>query len=134
MSISGSEFKLKYPNTDFYKLTNEDENHNEFQFKDGLNIDSNTFNPTGSCTKGGLYFTEHDKIGLWIIYNRQNMKYIRKVEILDDSKVYIEENKFKADKFILRERILLEDFASWNDDEFCKIAVEKNVFALKYVK
>ena len=107
MSISGLEFKLKYPNTDFYKLTNEDENHNRFQFKDGLNIDFNTFNPTGSCSKGGLYFTEYDKISLWINYNFQNMKYIRKVEILDDSKVYIEENKFKADKFILNILICL---------------------------
>jgi len=133
MSISGGEFNLLYPNIQLYKLTNEDENHNNFQFTDGFNIDYIPFDPTGSCHSGGLYFTEYDKIGMWIYYNKQKMKYIRKVEIINDSKVYVEDNKFKADKFILRERILLEDFEGWNDKTFCKIAVQQNGLALEYV-
>jgi len=39
-TLTGIEFKQLYPNTLFYKLTNETENHNGFQFKTGLNIDT----------------------------------------------------------------------------------------------
>ena len=98
MAISGVEFKSKYPTTRFYKLTNETENHNGFQFNDGINIDTVSFNPTGKCSAGGIYFTERDNIGRWISYI--NVSYIREIEIIDDSMVYIEEYKFKADKLI----------------------------------
>ncbi len=100
-------FKVEYPDTKFYKLTNESENHNGFQFVDGINIDTQKFNPSGECSSGGLYFTELNKIAMWISYRGQNMKYIREVEILDDSLIYIEDNKFKADKFILHQKVLL---------------------------
>jgi len=40
----------------YYKLLNKTENHYDFQYHDGLNVDTNKFNPTGTCTKGGLYF------------------------------------------------------------------------------
>ena len=132
MAISGAEFKKKYPNTEFYKLTNETECHNEFQFKDGLNVDIVSFNPKGECSKGGLYFTELYKIGMWTNYIE--IKYIRKVEILDDSLVYIENNKFKTDKFFLHEKALLENFPYWNDEYFCKVAVTQDGLVLQYVK
>ena len=34
MAISGKEFKERYNDTKFYKLTNEEELHKNFQFKD----------------------------------------------------------------------------------------------------
>lgn len=43
----------------YYKVTNEDECHYGFQYKDGLNILTEPFddNPLHSCCKGGFYFT-----------------------------------------------------------------------------
>jgi hypothetical protein len=87
--LTGSEFKAKYSKTKFYKLTNESEIHNGFHYVDGLNIDTLKFNPSGQCSSGGLYFTELNKIGMWISYRDQNLTYIREVEILDDSLVYV---------------------------------------------
>jgi len=131
-TVYGVAFKRLYSNTKFYKLTCEDENHNGFQFQTGLNIDTVPFNPTGECSKGGLYFTEQNKVGKWMFY--KDVKYIRPVIILDDSLIYIEEDKFKADKFYLGEKKLIEDFELWNDETFCKLAVQENGYALKYVK
>jgi len=131
MPISGTEFKKLYPNTTFYKLTNTSENHHNFQFKDGLNIDINTFDPS-LCCNGGLYFTELNNIGHWITYT--DIRYIREVEIVDDSLVCIEKRKFKTNKFILKERILLKDFVFWNYDDFCLAAVKQNGDALQLVK
>jgi hypothetical protein len=44
--ISGKEFNKLFENVEFYKLTDESENHNNFQFIDGLNVDTKIFNPT----------------------------------------------------------------------------------------
>ena len=132
--LTGSDFKATYQNTKFYKLTNKLESHNGFHYVDGLNIDTQKFNPFGLCSSGGLYFTELNKIGMWIFYGDQTMIYIREVEILDDSLVYVEENKFKADKFNLHPKVLLKDFEQLNNLEFCSLAVQQNANLLQFVK
>jgi hypothetical protein len=131
--ITGKKFKTLYKDTKFYKLTNVNEYHNYFQYIDGYNEDIINFNPTGKCKPGGFYFTELNKIGLWIKYNLVSMKYIREVEILDYSLVYIEENKFKTNKFILKEKIPLENFIYWNDFDFCNISFKLNYHTLQYI-
>lgn len=44
----------------YYKITNEEENHNNYQYHDGLNILKEIFNgnPLKSCVGGGFYFTD----------------------------------------------------------------------------
>src|SRR5579872_5162141 len=97
--LSGIEFNDLYKNTHLIKLTNETELHNNFQFKDGLNIDTVDFNATKECSPGGIYFTEKNKGYMWLnVYYDTPMKYMRKVTIPDDARVYIEEDKFKTDK------------------------------------
>ena len=48
--------------TKYYKLTNEEEIHHGFQYKDGLNEDHLPFDETGSCCPGGLYFSDTENI------------------------------------------------------------------------
>src|SRR5579872_2844850 len=104
--IAGSEFNELFSNQTFIKLTNETENHNGFQFVDGLNIDTIDFNPNGQCQSGGIYFTHSTLMHKWIGYAPDNiMRYIRKVIIPDDARIYIEKYKFKADKIILCQRV-----------------------------
>jgi len=91
-------------NLQLVKLTNEEEKHNGFQYKDELNIDAVPFNPTFFCQPGGLYFTEKRYTEKWSTYNKKTMKYIRNVTIPSDARVFCEGDKFKADKFILSPR------------------------------
>ncbi len=51
---------------------------------------------------------------------------IATVEILDDARVYVESKKFKADKIIISNIILLKDYDKFTDTVFCKLAVKKN--------
>jgi hypothetical protein len=127
--LSGSEFNKAYPTTVFVKLTNETELHNGFQFTTGLNIDTQKFNPIGECSAGGLYFCEYDKFPMWIEYNGTICVNYREVKIPDDAQVYIETNKFKADKFILSEGREI-----WNDEKLCVHALEKDPYTLSYIK
>lgn len=46
----------------YYKITNDQECHHGFQYKDGLNIDMLPFSHEGSCVAGGLYFTTAEYI------------------------------------------------------------------------
>jgi hypothetical protein len=97
-------------NTDpLVKLTNESENHNGFVFATGENCDTMPFRPYGSCSAGGLYFCKKNEVHKWLQYNFTQMHYIRSVTLPDDARVYIEENKMKADKFILGERETIFD-------------------------
>ena len=61
----------KRPGFRFYRLLNKEENHRGFQYKTGLNIDTNEFNPSGSCEKGGLYFFDEAQL---INYSRYTRK------------------------------------------------------------
>lgn len=102
--FTGEEFKRLFPDIEFVKLTNGKENHNDYQYHDGLNIDIHEFNHDEKCSKGGFYFTTNSYAHKWISYRDSVgiMFYLRKVMIPDDAKVYIEDNNvFKTNKFIM---------------------------------
>ena len=132
MSFTGKEFNEKYSNYELYKVISEDFTHNNFTYKDGLNIDIVHFNPSGECSAGGLYFTELYKLAYWINCGM----YICKVTIPNDSLVYIEQDKFKADKINLdlNNKVLIKDFYAWDDPYFCEIAVQQSHTALRFVR
>jgi hypothetical protein len=100
--LTGEQFNEKYKYHKFVKLTNETENHNSFQFQTGLNIDHVKFNPVGECSQGGIYFTDINKIYIWLHYSDKHMYWIRNVTIPDDAQIYVETDKFKADKLNIR--------------------------------
>src|SRR3989339_2108397 len=129
---SGEEFNEKYKECEFYKLLNKDLTHYGYTYKDGLNMDVNEFNPKGECSKGGLYFTEKNKIPMWL----DTYSFITKCVIPNDAKIYIENNKFKSDKLIveINNKVDICDSLIWHDEFYCKIAVQQNGNALKYVK
>lgn len=104
--ISGTEFNKLFNAVKFIKLTNANEIHHNFQFNDGLNIDVCDFCPQGVCLAGGIYFTEEKEAHNWIFYHPLigPMKYMRKIEIPNDARIYIEHYAFKANKVILGER------------------------------
>ena len=132
--FTGFEFKQIYGN-DFYKIFTNDLLHSDYQCVNGINISSQTLNDDGTYTNNGIYFIETKKIPLWI-GNNPEKKYIVKVDVLDDSQIYVENDKFKTDKFSidLSTKCEIKDFSYWNNSDFCKLAVQQNGLALCYVK
>ena len=111
--IKGSELLSLLPDAKFYKITNESEKHFGFQYKDGWNKDHLPFNPSDSCSKGGLYFFSSDTIHTFMKYCPKGIKWIREVNLneMTDVDIYIEKNKFeKGETMILRK---FED-GGWN--------------------
>lgn len=148
--LSGEEFN-KFYETKMYKFLNDDLIHNKFKYKLGLNEDILPFNPTLECSSGGLYFCEESQCHIFAKHFGNKLAHIT---IPNDAKVYIEQNKFKADKLILTEIIdfhkvpdsfwigmlqqngsVLEFVKKQNQtEELCILAVRQNGYALKHVK
>lgn len=124
--MPGHKFNKFYCGTKFYKFLNDDLVHHGFKFKLGLNVDHVPFNPN-TCTSGGLYFCEESKCHM---YFSAYGKKLGRVTIPDDARVYVEDNKFKADKLILES---ITDFADV-PDSFWTTIVELNSNALRYVR
>lgn len=125
MELSGRVFNSMFHHMTFIKLTNENEYHNNFKFKDGMNIDHRQFSPNGSCQAGGIYFTNIDDAWRWIYYsdNVNVMRYMRLVVVPYDARVYIDDGKLKADKLILnqRENIRKEIYLEAIKREYCNL-------------
>jgi len=103
--VSGETFNNLYNGTRFYKILKSDLTHHNFRYKMGLNIDTVPFNPIYSCHRGGLYFCEESKVHLYIDLYGNNLA---QITIPNDARVYVEQDKFKADKLIIEEITQIE--------------------------
>jgi flagellar biosynthesis/type III secretory pathway chaperone len=125
--LSGADFNNIYKDTKFYKFLKNDLKHYDFQYELGLNIDTKPFNPNNTCSEGGLYFCEESKCHMyWMSYGNK----LAFIEIPNDARVYIENDKFKADKLVITE---VSDFKDVSDGFWISI-LSKDGNALKYVK
>ena len=91
----------------YFKITNEDESHRGYQYKDGLNILDKSFEREGSCVPGGLYFTTAKHIAKFLHYGC----YLREITLPSDC-VWVkdpEEDKYRANKIILGQKYDLAD-------------------------
>lgn len=144
--LSGTQFNELTKNLFLVKLTNQTENHHGFQYQTGLNIDTGSIR-NRPCSQG-LYFTELDKIPLWLDYKHHKvvikdqdetyvdyvvdpMIWYRTVTIPDTAQVYIEKDKFKTDQFILSERKRIEELS---DPQLLLKILDKDYRRYKYVK
>ena len=118
-SYKGKNFN-KMVNKLLYRITYKSEIHNRFEYKSGLNIDTEHFNPSGECQPGGLYFFDGSQVVNYKKYLslREDGYWIRQVEIPDDARVYVETGKYKADRFILRGRMPIADILP---DKLCDV-------------
>ena len=145
---SGVDFNEYYKNTKFYKFLNDD-----LEYKLGLNIDNIPFDLTNGCLNGGFHFYEESKCHLY--FDNYCEKRVL-IEIPDDARVYVEKDEFISDRIIVKEIIVFSDIDDnfWIDMAFenssilqyvkdplttnflkaCKIAIQRNGLALRYVK
>ena len=104
----------------YYKVTNEDECHNGYQYQDGLNILKGKFNnnPKASCVGGGFYFTNYKNLPKFFDYGT----WIREINIPTDAKVVLDPDgdKWRCDKIIFGKKYSIKnDFDEWfNKEEF----------------
>ena len=96
----------------YLKITNSTENHNGFQYSDGLNVLKEKFNddPYKSCCPGGLYFTNVENIFKFLGYG----VYLREIILPTDNRDFhmIKDpkgDKWRANMIILGARYNLDN-------------------------
>jgi hypothetical protein len=111
------------PKRKYIKILSNDWKHKGFQYKEGMNIDTRPFNPSGSCLGGGLYFTDEEHFTEFIQYGTK----IADVEIPDDAQVYADPcgEKWKADKIIIKNIREIKDLPQWQDINFCGHLIDR---------
>ena len=123
--------------TQYFRLTNEEERHRGFQYKDGLNVDTNKFHPYGQCKQGGLYFFSREEIWKYPSYigGADKVHWVREVTLPDDAEVHLEDGKRKADRFVLGPRRRFDPYAFFTQnymrDEKLK-AVKQNGDSIRW--
>lgn len=93
---TGKEFNSLTKDKNFVKLTTQNEIHNGFQYKTGLNVDHIPFRPYGECCEGGLYFCDISK---FISYSGMICKNIRMESIKHNE--YVLHNKLYSSLFFI---------------------------------
>ena len=104
----------------FYKITNNTENHNGFQYKTGLNILDSKFDPSSNCG-GGLHFSNRENILHFIIFGDN----IRELVVPDDAKIVKIKGvplKYKTDKLILKK----EKYPVYSRDTIQRLKLKVN--------
>ena len=98
----------------FYKITNAEENHFGFQYRDGLNILIDKFDddPTHHCCKGGFYFTDIEYIFAYMSYGI----YVREVMLPmenPDFRIVDDAYKYRANMLVFGKRYNLDDVETY---------------------
>ena len=129
--LTGKEFNSMHSDKKFYKVLNDSLCHFGFTYAAGLNVDTQLFNPSTTCSKGGLYFCEEEHLPLYLfLYG----SIYAMVSIPDDALVYKEDTKYKANKLILHNIQPITELPLWLDANFVKKMVQQNGLAIKYMK
>jgi len=110
-------------NWKWVKLTKENERHNGFQFKTGLNVDTKEFEAEVDCNNG-LFFCRDTDMGRWALGHT----FIRDVTIPDDSPhtIVVNNSRHKAKVHAL---VLGEKRDLWTDDN-CRTMVKEDGYEL----
>ncbi|AZL89666.1 ankyrin repeat protein [Megavirus baoshan] len=137
------------PSKLFLKITNEEECHNGYQYKNGLNELEGKFNdnPEDSCVPGRLYFSKPNNICNYLNYGI----YLREVYLPIDNPDFkmIEDpegNKYGANMIILGKRRDLRNPKTWkymisvgvdihayNDEAFKWAYLTRNVEVMEFL-
>jgi len=77
-------------------------------YKIGIVKDHIMFNPTGKCRAGGIYFANGDNFHKFFNYGTKLVR----IQIVPGSKIYVEDNKFKADSIEITKISLISQEAT----------------------
>ena len=129
--LTGKEFNALHADKKFYKVLNDSLCHYDFTYTAGLNVNTQSFKPSGTCRSGGLYFCEEAHLPLYLV---EYGSIYATVSIPEDALVYKEDVKYKANKLILHNIQPITELPLWQDAAFTKKMVQRDGRAIQYIK
>ena len=129
--LTGAEFNALHADKKFVKVLNDSLCHYDFTYTAGLNVDTQPFNPSSTCSKGGLYFCEEEHLHLYLF---SYGSICATVSIPDNALVYKEDTKYKANQLILHDIQPINELPLWLDATVTKKIVQENGRVIQFVK
>ena len=129
--LTGKEFNALHADKKFHKVLKNSLCHYDFTYNEGLNVDTQPFNPSSTCSKGGLYFCEEEHLHLYLF---SYGSICATVSIPDNALVYKEDTKYKANQLILHNIQPISELPLWLDATVTKKIVQQNGDAIEYIK
>jgi hypothetical protein len=108
---SGSQIKTLTKQDKFYKFINKTLYQAGQEYDLGEITCNSPFNPSGENTPGGIYVIERKFINHHFIKDC----FIATIELYDDSRVYVESDKFKVDRFKITKIQTFDEFTFENN-------------------
>lgn len=130
----------------YYKVLTSEMCHRGFQYQEGLNVDNQKFNPSGSCEGGGLYYTDLENLGIFLAAVQQDecaLDYVKgqtsEVCLAAVQKggymlEYVEEQTPEICLAAVNQDGLALEFVKVQTRQICTAAVNQDGRALQYVK
>src|SRR5579862_8275445 len=114
----------------YYKFTNKECKHNEFQYREGLNTDTKPWN-TDECSEGGLYIVPVEYWYEWITY-RDDLYYVWDAQPISDLINYESNHKVKCHQIELSNCRRIEEMDEWKSESDQLAVVRKHGRITKY--
>ena len=126
--LTKKEFYNLFPDYMAYKVIKEDMCHYNYTYKTGFNKIRN-FIPDGVCCEGGFYLSDITNIGEYFHFGEN----IAKIELTDNSLIYLEEKKIKVNELNITNIVEKYDFINnLNTDIQIKI-IKQTGLAIRYI-
>ncbi len=113
----------------FYKVLQTDLVHHGFKYALGLNVDTQKFNPSGTCQPGGLYYTTAEHIPEFLSFGKLIAEVEPKGQIYADP----EGKKWKTDKLYVHHIRSVKEWLSVQNESVQLAAIKCNSFNIQYI-
>lgn len=113
----------------FYKVLQTDLVHHGFKYALGLNVDTQKFNPSGTCQPGGLYYTTAEHIPEFLSFGKLIAEVEPKGQIYADP----EGKKWKTDKLYVHHIRSVKEWLSVQNESVQLTAVKKDSSNILYI-
>jgi len=114
---------------DYVKVLSDTLSHHNFQYQEGLNVDSNPFVPFVKCG-AGLYFTKRKYM---FRFAAHGTKFGKITLPAGAQKVKESRVKYKADKVILSDIKDIQSLEGWSDPGFCEQAFRQSHVCIRFI-
>ncbi len=130
--INSSNLITKIHHKKYVKILNQEMICEGIVYRIGLNIALGPFGTANVNKSAGLPFTDLDNFAIFL--DRGSL--IADIEVPQGVEIYADPkgNKWKATQIIISNIRPVRSLLQWNDEKFCLSAVQKNGFALVYVR
>jgi hypothetical protein len=118
--------------TPLFKLTVDSNCHHGYVYQKGINADPLDWNED-EYKAGGFHLTDLEHLAYWCDYEATSMYWVWEARIIEGTPWKEYSNKYKAHDVELRNPRPIHELKCWDDEAFCRTAVQVNPRTIRFM-